>query len=268
MIRIENISLHYGRNHILHNMDLEFNNSEFICVLGPNGAGKSTLLKIISGWVKPTEGKVVYDTDDITDLPSDFLAKKRAFLTQRQGSFSNMTVTDTVMLGRYPFFKNNPSKNDIAIVEESMNYFGVYKYQHKKMDELSGGEQQRVHLARVLSQVNNEDETNKFLFLDEPVNNLDLKYQHLILEKSKALTDKMTVVSVMHDLNLSLYYADRIILMKQGEIVLNTTDFSQLTQEVITDVYEISTNQLKISHPQIFSTHGNSRNDILKTEMG
>ncbi len=248
MISIQNISISFGNFNVLNDVSVDFKKGELTCILGPNGAGKSTLLKAASGWLKSVNGSISYNGGCIKSKKVNELSKQRAFLSQKLNSSTDIRVEELVMMGRYTYYKNHPSDLDQEIVNRAMMQFGVDKMAKRSVSMLSGGEQQRVHLARVIAQIHNEEKYSKFLLLDEPVNNLDIKYQHMILSQSQTLAfEGIGVICVLHDLNLAFSYADRIILMKNGKIELDTRDIERISKEKLEEIYEVSYDKINLS---------------------
>lgn len=222
MIELSNISFHAGKTPILNQISVCFQAGEHTTILGPNGAGKSTLLRIAAFGIIPTQGTVRYHNQSPRHSESQ-LAKTRAFMSQHTQVPQEYTVEEVVGMGRYPHFKSNPSLTDTQIVSESMRRFALSDYACRSIHTLSGGEQQRVHLARAYAQLldyaDQEDLSDKFLFLDEPLNNLDIHHQYRLIREIETLTQLgLGVISVFHDINLALACAHRVILVKDGAI--------------------------------------------------
>lgn len=234
MLKIENVYSGYGEKDVLRGIEIEFNRGRFYAILGPNGSGKSTLLRTIVRILKPKRGVILIDDKDIRRLSAKEIAKKIAYLPQRSNSVPHSTVFDSILLGRKPHVFFEPSKKDIEIVEKLINEFGLTQFAFKKIDELSGGEAQKVFIARALAQ---EPEV---LLLDEPVNHLDPKNQIEILGILKKLTTELNLITitVLHDLNLAIQFADQFIFMKNGEIYC-AGDLAIIEPSVIKSVYEI-----------------------------
>lgn len=234
MLKIESVYSGYGEKDVLRGIEIEFNRGRFYAILGPNGSGKSTLLRTIVRILKPKKGVISIDDKDIRRLSAKEIAKKIAYLPQRSNSVPHSTVFDSILLGRKPHVFFEPSKKDIEIVEKLINEFGLTQFAFKKIDELSGGEAQKVFIARALAQ---EPEV---LLLDEPVNHLDPKNQIEILGILKKLTTELNLITitVLHDLNLAIQFADQFIFMKNGEIYC-AGDLAIIEPSVIKSVYEI-----------------------------
>lgn len=242
MIKVENIHYGVGAKKILDGITTEFEEGLFHVIVGPNGSGKSSFLKVFSGEVKPQQGTVLYDGQNVFQLDKTVLAKQRAVMSQSPELYFPLTVSEVVMMGRYPHYTYAPSKKDEAICFEAMKKMEVEDLIERDYLTLSGGEKQRVQFARVLSQVwKTEADEKKFLFLDEAVSHLDLKHQHQLLQTAKEFClGGSTVIAILHDLNLSMAYGDRILFMKQGKILYNTTKLSDVSSEIIRDVFDVS----------------------------
>lgn len=242
MICAENISLSIGANKLLlNNVSITARPGELLAVLGPNGAGKSTLLKILSGAIKPTQGHVSFQDRLIDAISKPELALQRAVLAQQYSMAANFLVKDVVMMGRYPHFNGRPLSTDHEIVEESLKTVGISSLTERNINTLSGGEQQRVHLARVLAQVSYSNPAKKgLLLLDEPVSSLDIQYQHVVLDIAKNKSQQgHTVICVLHDLNLAAQYADRIVILKEGTKYVDDIPTLALDAKQLEEIYNI-----------------------------
>jgi iron complex transport system ATP-binding protein len=242
MLSVKGITYQVGKKSILNGITTEFSKGQFHVIVGPNGSGKSTFLKIFSGELKPSSGEVIYDDEVIHTTQKLKLAKKRAVMSQQPELHFPLAVSEVVMMGRYPHFNFKPSSTDIAICKEAMQKTEVEEFADRNYLTLSGGEQQRVQFARVLSQIwetNNND--HKYLFLDEVVSHLDLKHQQQVLQIAKTLCENnVTVICILHDLNLALRYADRILFMKDGAICHEFIKGQTLSPEIIKEVFEVN----------------------------
>lgn len=243
MLKIENIFSGYGEREVLKGLQTEFSSGRVYAILGPNGSGKSTLLRTIVKILKLKKGIILLDNQDIKNLSAKETAKKIAYLPQMSNSVPHSTVFDSILLGRKPHVFFEPTKKDIEIVEKLIHEFGLTKFAFRKIDELSGGEAQKVLIARALAQ---EPEV---LLLDEPVNHLDPKNQIEILRILKEFTTKLNLITiiVLHDLNLAVRFADHFIFMKKGEIYC-TGDLEIIKPSVIESVYEIKVNIVEFNN--------------------
>lgn len=249
MLKAENISFKVDHKYLLQECSMQFEPGKFHVIMGANGAGKSTLLKLLAGDQKPSSGKINLFGKELNHYSKKELATKRAVLSQHYNISFPISVNDIVLMGRYPYFTNNPAANDLSICKKAMELMDVVNLLERDYNTLSGGEAQKVQMSRVLSQIWEAKEgEGKLLFLDEPVSHLDVKYQHQLLKAAKNLCHQhTTVIAILHDINLSIAYADRIVFMKQGKIVYDTTNLSEISTQVIHDVFDVSST---ILHPE------------------
>jgi iron complex transport system ATP-binding protein len=217
MIEAKNIYHKIGEKEILNEISFTISDFEFIAILGANGAGKSTLLKCLSGAIIPNKGCLTLNNIKIKDYNLKELAKKRAVLSQSNNINFPFSVTEIVFMGRNPYCLSQSLEEDLTIVDESLKISDAYHLKQHIFSTLSGGEQQRVHIARVLAQI--WQQKNSYLFLDEPTSALDLKHQHHLMRIIKDLTKQnVTVIAVMHDLYLTRQYCDKVMLLNNGKI--------------------------------------------------
>lgn len=234
MLKIESLSVSYSSRRILHDISLDVQSGEILALIGPNGAGKSTLIRAASG-VIPYTGRVRTNGDDFASLNPMQRAKYIATVPQAVSLPPAFTVWETVLLGRTPFlnFLGQPSQKDEEITRQSLQRVSALQFMDRRVGELSGGEQQRVLLARALCQ------STPILLLDEPTAHLDLQYQVSLLELVSELAhkDNLAVLIALHDLNLAAHYADRIALMVAGNIKAMGTPKEVLLSELIAEAY-------------------------------
>lgn len=248
MFRLQKVQVKAGKKTLLKSTSTILPRSEFIAVVGPNGAGKSTMLKSLTG-LTSYSGSIYYHEKNIKDYKPENLAKIRGYMGQEIPAGFNYSVEEILMMGRYSYFQLNPSSEDVRVVEQIIEQLNLESLRKRSVNTLSGGEKQRVHFGRVIAQIDNNlfPDTEKVLMLDEPANNLDPKYQHELLGKAKSLTTDfgITVVCVMHDLNLVAQFADRVVMLKDGELMNNGQTKDVLTSEHLSELYEVSTNVIK-----------------------
>ena len=227
------IKMEIGNNEILKGVSIDSKNREFIGIIGPNGSGKSTLLKCIYRILKPNNGCIMLGEEDISKMSVKESAKKLAVVAQHNYYNFDFSVGEVVLMGRSPHKKSLEPDNseDYDIVNESLEKVGMLGFKNRSFSTLSGGEQQRVILARALAQ------KPKCLILDEPTNHLDIKYQLSLLNIVKSLN--LTIISAIHDLNIASMYCDRLFVMKNGRIVGMGTPQEVLTKEFIKEIYDI-----------------------------
>ncbi|NML20409.1 heme ABC transporter ATP-binding protein [Pseudoflavitalea sp. G-6-1-2] len=254
IISAHNISYRIGQRPILNKLNFDIQPGEVTVVLGQNGAGKSTFLKILSGEAKPTIGQVLLNNIDLHSIPVNKLATMRAVLSQQYAQGLQFNCEEIVMMGRYPYFGGQPGADDHRIVRESMLEMQVDHLQRRNYQALSGGEQQRVQMARVLSQLRGKQSGSKWkneqqqglLLLDEPTSSMDCLHQQLALSKAKELANQgYTVVVILHDLNLAAQFADTILLLKQGCIVRAGNVRDVLTSEHLSEAYNMEVDILE-----------------------
>ncbi len=249
MISAEQIKYSVGTKNILNNISVKFLPGTCNLIIGPNGSGKSTLIKLLSGEINNFDGQLSYNGSDIKNLTKLALAASRAVLSQQTELSFPMTVEEVVLLGRNPHFEFNPSKKDIEIVKEVMALLDLNSFTHRNYQTLSGGEKQRVHYARVLAQIWEAPKgEQRYLFLDEPLNNLDIYYQQIFLSIAVSLlNDTTTLIGVVHDINIALRYADQLFFLKEGALIKNGAPEKIVDAILIKEVFNIDT-QLML-HP-------------------
>ena len=227
------IKMEIGNNEILKGVSIDSKNREFIGIIGPNGSGKSTLLKCIYRILKPNNGCIMLGEEDISKMSVKESAKKLAVVAQHNYYNFDFSVGEVVLMGRSPHKKSLEPDNseDYDIVNESLEKVGMLGFKNRSFSTLSGGEQQRVILARALAQ------QTPCLILDEPTNHLDIKYQLSLLNIVKSLN--LTIISAIHDLNIASMYCDRLFVMKNGRIVGMGTPQEVLPKEFIKEIYDI-----------------------------
>ncbi|MDC3417563.1 ABC transporter ATP-binding protein [Aquibacillus salsiterrae] len=250
MIVATNISKQYEQRQVLASIDLSIAGSEIVGIIGPNGSGKSTLMKLLSGAETPTTGTVQLHDKSISTYKQKELAKEIAVLQQDPLPSVGFTVREIVEMGRYPYQSwlgtEQTSKHpEQDIVTETINRLHLQHLEQELVDHLSGGEKQRVALAKVITQ------EPKILMLDEPTTFLDIGYQLQMMEIVKAWQreKQLTVVVILHDLNIASMYCDRLVLLKQGTIKKIGPPASVIDADVIASVYE--TRPIVINHPKL-----------------
>ena len=218
--------------------------------MGANGAGKSTLLKLLAGDIKATTGIISYGDKKLTDFSVKSLATKRAVLSQHYHLAFPISVEEIVMMGRYPYFATQPSQKDIAICKSAMQLMEVNEFVEHDYNTLSGGEAQKVQMSGVLAQIWDEEKAEeRVLFLDEPVSHLDVKYQYQLLRVAKDLCQQnVTVIAILHDNNLALSFADRIMFIKKTEVAYNLQEPSTISSDIVSDVFGVASKIIYDEH--------------------
>lgn len=237
-LQIKNLSFGYKKNQmILNNINLEIKQGEILGILGPNGTGKTTFIKCINNIHKPNEGRILYDGNNIMNLSQLNIAKIIAYVPQYTNNFFPMNVIDTVMMGRMPYVKKNYSDEDKAIVFSIIKKMNLEKFAFRNIKEMSGGERQRVFIARAMAQ------QPKIIILDEPTSSLDLYNQLFILHTITKLAkeNNITIIMTIHDLNLASMFCDNILMLKDAHIFAHGKPESILTAENIYEMYKVRT---------------------------
>lgn len=232
-IRTEDLKAVLNGNPILKGVSLQAGEKQLIGVIGPNGSGKSTLLKCIYRVLQPTGGAVFLDGKPLSEYSFRESALKIAVVAQHNYYNFDFSVRDVVLMGRSPHKKTLERDNaqDFRIVEEALIKVGMQHFAERSFSTLSGGEQQRVILARALAQ------QTPCLILDEPTNHLDIKYQLQLMDLVRGLD--RTVITAVHDLNIAAMYCDWLYAVKDGRVVGQGTPQALLTPEFIRQVYEV-----------------------------
>lgn len=240
MIEARNITYSIGKRRILDDVSLDLRDGEVVGVLGANGAGKTTLRRVLSGDIAPDHGEATLNGRMLADWDVRELARVRAVLPQESTLNFAFRVEDIVLMGRSPHLEGMESEDDFRIVREVLRLVDAEGLEDRLYPTLSGGERQRVHLARVLAQIWEDTGGPRFLFLDEPTSNLDLRHQHQALAVVRKLCERrIGSLVVLHDLNLAVRYADRVLLMKDGRSVAFGPTQEVLTAELIREVFDV-----------------------------
>lgn len=242
MLKVQNIAYYIKSHPILQDISFEAKPGELVAILGANGAGKSTLIKILSQEHKPAKGGVWWKHQPVSKIPLKNMATERAVLTQNIHMSHDFPVKEVVLMGRYPHFKNHPQPEDWKAVENTALKTGTQPFMERAYASLSGGEKQRVQLARALVQLHDtKQQSAKLLLLDEPLNNLDIRYQHSCLKLAKEFAQQGHVVLlVIHDINLAAMYADKVLLLHQGKLEGFGAPAEILTEPNLNKCYEFS----------------------------
>jgi len=235
MIRIEGLTCGYGSGIVIDNIDLEAKKGEFLGIIGPNGSGKTTILRTITRLIKPIHGTIYIDNKNIDSLSYREMARKIAVVSQNLPVVA-MTVKEFVLLGRVPYHKGLQffeDDYDLSVAEEAMSMTDTERLKDNYLSGMSGGEVQLASIARAIAQ------EPSLLLLDEPTSHLDITHQVSVLDLIKGLNRKrgLTVIIILHDLNLASEYCDRLVLMDKGRIRRAGTPEEVLTYSDIEEVY-------------------------------
>lgn len=241
MMEIKNLSYRYkGSPELLKDVSFNVEPGKFLAILGNNGVGKSTLLKCFNHILKPDAGEVLLDGENLLKIPAREVAKQVAFVSQSVPN-TQLTVHDVVMLGRRPYMQWGFTEKDHQIVHDAMHRLGVEDMRGRFLGHLSGGEKQKVMLARALAQ------QPKVLLLDEPTSALDIQNQYQVLKIVREIChrDNRIAVVVIHDLNLALRFCDRFLLLKDGQVYRHG-DRSILDSAALKEVYGVNAKVVEI----------------------
>ena len=246
MLNVENLSFHYrSGTEVLRQISFSLEDGKFLAILGNNGAGKSTMLKCFNQILRVGGGHVWMDNEDLLTMTHREVARRVAFVSQTIPS-TQMTVHDVVMLGRRPYMRWGFTEEDHRIVHEAMDRLNLSPLRGRFLNELSGGERQKVMLARALAQ------QPKILLLDEPTSSLDIQNQYQVLDIVRDIcrSSAITAIMVIHDLNLALRFCDRFLLLKDGQ-VYRSGDSSILDRRALRDVYGVDAHVVTVEGKSI-----------------
>lgn len=233
MIKLKNIIKKYGEKPIIDDVSLDIPKGQVIAFIGANGAGKSTLISIISRTLSKNSGEVYIDYKELSKWDNNELSKKISILKQSNHLNIRLTVKELVNFGRFPYSKGKLTKEDKDIVDKAIKYMGIDHLQDRYLDELSGGQKQMAFISMIIAQ------DTEYIFLDEPLNNLDMHHCVKIMKNVKRLAKEMnkTVIIVIHDINFVSLYADHIIAMKDGKIVKNSKKEEIIKEPILKEIY-------------------------------
>ena len=233
-LKVSQLNFSYGKHSVLKDINLCFPDGGLVCLVGPNGSGKSTLLKCINKILNPT-GEVSFDCKNVKRFSPSEVARTFGYVPQDISSAFPITVFDMILLGRRAYIGWNPTKHDLEVVSQNISLLELDDFALRKVNELSGGERQKVLIATALSQEPN------VLLLDEPTSNLDVKHQLDVMKYLKTIvkTKKILALMALHDLNLASQYADKVIMLRQGQVYAEGAPKEILTKENIKEVYRV-----------------------------
>ncbi|MGO4185514.1 heme ABC transporter ATP-binding protein [Paenibacillus sp. TAF43_2] len=245
MIEVRSIVQTVQGRTVLNKLSCSFQKGRMYGVIGPNGVGKSTLLHVLSGVEQPVEGEVLFEGQSISAYPRKRIAQMMAVLQQSGLPQVGFSVREVVSMGRYPFqnWLGSDKHDSEEIIDKAIMTMGLEELSHRKMDQLSGGERQRVALAKVMAQ------EPSIILLDEPTTYLDIGYQIQLLDTVRAWQREreLTVIAVLHDLNLASLYCDELVVLHEGKVAAAGTPRAVITAGLIKQVYQADTTV--IAHP-------------------
>jgi len=234
MIALENVTKRYGATTVVDDVSLTFGGEGIAALIGPNGAGKSTLFGLVGRLLTPDDGRVRVDGLDVATASSRELATALAVLRQDNHIAARLTVHDLVEFGRFPHSRGRLTVADRDHIERAIDYLELDAYRGRFLDELSGGQRQRAFIAMVLAQ------DTRYVLLDEPLNNLDLRHMTEIMRLLRRMADELDkrIVVVLHDINFAATYADRIVAMRAGKVVADAAAGEVMDPDVLEAVYD------------------------------
>ncbi|MFH8617151.1 ABC transporter ATP-binding protein [Streptomyces sp. NPDC017979] len=234
MIEFTDIRKAYGEHVVLGPVTGRIPAGGVTSLVGPNGAGKSTLLTIVGRLAEPTSGTVTVDGIDVHRAKSRDVARVLSILRQENHFTARVTVRELVSFGRFPHCRGRLTKQDVAHVDEALDFLHLGDLQHRYLDQLSGGQRQRAYVAMVLAQ------DTQYVLLDEPLNNLDMKHSVRMMGQLRRAADELgkTVVLIVHDINFAATYSDRVIALRDGRIAASGTVDEMMRAEVLTEVFD------------------------------
>ena len=247
-IKVENLSFAHDKENAItdktiHAINIDFEEGKFYSLLGPNGSGKTTFLDLLTGFLNPASGKILFDNQDINSFSNKELAKKIALVSQDYYINFPYTVKEVVTMGRHPYMGRffSPGKEDLKIINNVAEITEIKDLMTRKITCLSGGERQRSVFARALCQ------KTPVLLLDEAFSNMDINHSINLLKylKEQIQQTKTTIISVFHDINFASIWSDRMIFLKNGEIIASGEPEKVMTEKIIKKVYNIDA---KIEH--------------------
>lgn len=235
MIKLELLSKKYGETYVVKNASAWFPRGAVTSIIGPNGAGKSTLLSMASRLTQSDAGQVLIEDRPLHSWDIKELAKRLAVLRQSNNITMRFTVRELVAFGRFPYSRGRLTLEDNLIIEQSLTTLDILHIQDRYLDQLSGGQRQMAFIAMVVAQ------DTDYIFLDEPLNNLDIRHSVEIMTTLHRLAHQMkkAIVIVMHDINFASCYSDNIVAMKRGEVIKSGKTIEVIDEKTLSDIYEI-----------------------------
>ena len=240
LLEIKSIFFKIKDKVILDDISLHIKSGDMVSIIGPNGSGKTTMLKAISNEISITDGEINFINKNISDWDLNDFANKKAVLSQSNNLVFPFSVIDIVKMGRFPLKNKGNQIEENNLCKKILNIFDLDDYVNQNYITLSGGEKQRVQLARVIAQIWSDDYSKKILILDEPTSYLDIKHQHSLFQFLKELNKKgLTIIMVLHDLNHALLNSNKIAVLKDSKLISFGETKNIITEKLIKKVFEI-----------------------------
>lgn len=235
MIETQELTRRYGETLVVDRVSLTLPKQGLTAIIGANGAGKSTFLGMVSRLTAASAGAALIDGLDVAKTPTDVLAQRLAILRQDNEIAARVTVRDLVSFGRYPHSKGRLTADDHARIDDALAFLELEPFADRYLDEVSGGQRQRAHIAMVLAQ------DTDYVLLDEPLNNLDMRHARAMMSLLRRAVDERgrTVVVVLHDINFASCYAEHIVAMRDGRVVAAGPPDDIVTTAMLRAIYDI-----------------------------
>ncbi len=235
MIKVRNLFKSYGEKTVVDDVSLNLEKGKLISFIGSNGAGKSTVLSMISRLISKNAGEVYIEEQELSQWNKNELSKKISILRQANYMNIRLTVRELVSFGRFPYSQGRLTREDKRMVDKALDYMNLRVFENRYIDELSGGERQMAFIAMTIAQ------DTEYIFLDEPLNNLDMKHSVEIMKVLRNLVDELnkTVIIVIHDINFASCYSDYIVALKNGRIIKEGNTNEIIRSNVLKDIYDL-----------------------------
>lgn len=242
MIEIKEATKLYGGKAVVDAVSAKLQEGHLTAFIGSNGAGKSTLLSMISRLLKMDDGTIKIDDIELRQWDQEALAKKISVLRQTNHINLRLTIRELVSFGRYPYSKGNLNAQDRLKIDEALEYTGILDMQDSYLDQLSGGQRQMAYISMVIAQ------DTKYIFLDEPLNNLDMKHSVQLMKILRKLVDELgkTIIIVIHDINFVSCYADDILALRKGKLIKNGSVHEIINSQVLAEIYDMQIDISKV----------------------
>ncbi|MEG0308035.1 MAG: ATP-binding cassette domain-containing protein [Clostridium sp.] len=247
MITVKNITKKYSNKVVVDMVSVDIQKGKITSFIGPNGAGKSTILSMITRLMNMDNGEVIIEGKSLEQWDKKELSKKISILKQSNNINLKLTIRELVSFGRFPHSEGRLTEEDKRYIDEAIEYMKLRNIEDKYIDELSGGQRQRAYIAMVIAQ------NTEYVFLDEPLNNLDMKHSVEMMKVLRNLCDDLgkTVVLVMHDINYTSCYSDYIVALKNGKVAQYGNTQEIMKKEVLEDIYEMEFDVRQINGDKI-----------------
>lgn len=247
MIKTDKLIKNYDEKKVVDDVSIKLPTGKLIGFIGSNGAGKSTLISIMSRTLSKTSGNVSIDEKEISAWDNNLLSKRLSILKQSNHLNIRLTVRELISFGRFPYSQDKLTEEDIKHIDAAISYLDLKEHENSYLDELSGGQRQMAYIAMVIAQ------DTEYIFLDEPLNNLDMKHSVQIMKVLRKLVDDMnkTIMVVIHDINFVSCYADYIVAMRKGKVIKEGKTEDIINRNVLSQVYGMDINVESVNGKKI-----------------